>query len=207
MSTMHLALPRPSLLLLCAALSLGALPALAEKPAHAGGPGHGQQKEKKDKGGERRAERQDDRHHARPDARHDDRHGERSVERRDGGYRAPSGGDRTNISVNVQIGGYFSDVQRRSAVEYYEPRFRAGNCPPGLAKKHNGCQPPGQAKKWHRGAPLPRDVVYYPVPDAVVVRLGVPPAGHRYVRVATDILLIAIGTGMVIDAIEDLGRL
>ncbi|MBA3666551.1 MAG: hypothetical protein H0W65_02355 [Sphingomonas sp.] len=22
-----------------------------------------------------------------------------------------------------------------------------GNCPPGLAKKHNGCLPPGQAKK------------------------------------------------------------
>lgn len=24
-------------------------------------------------------------------------------------------------------------------------------CPPGLAKKHNGCLPPGQAKKLHRG--------------------------------------------------------
>lgn len=26
-----------------------------------------------------------------------------------------------------------------------------GNCPPGLAKKHNGCMPPGQAKKYYRG--------------------------------------------------------
>jgi len=25
------------------------------------------------------------------------------------------------------------------------------NCPPGLAKKHNGCLPPGQARKLHRG--------------------------------------------------------
>jgi len=24
-------------------------------------------------------------------------------------------------------------------------------CPPGLAKKHNGCMPPGQAKKLYRG--------------------------------------------------------
>jgi hypothetical protein len=24
---------------------------------------------------------------------------------------------------------------------------KRGNCPPGLAKKHNGCLPPGQAKK------------------------------------------------------------
>jgi Ni/Co efflux regulator RcnB len=39
------------------------------------------------------------------------------------------------------------------------------------------------------------------------VQLGAPPAGHRYVRVATDILLIAVGTGMVVDAIEDLDRM
>ena len=26
-------------------------------------------------------------------------------------------------------------------------RFASANCPPGLAKKHNGCMPPGQAKK------------------------------------------------------------
>ena len=204
--TMHFNLPRTRLLLLSAALSLGALPAMADKPAHAGGPQQGHQNDKhdrKDKGGERHGERRVDRQ---PD-RQPERRVERPVERRDGGYRAPSGADRTNINVNVQIGGYFTDAQRRGAVEYYEPRFRAGNCPPGLAKKRNGCMPPGQAKQWHRGAPLPRDVVYYPVPDAVVLRLGAPPAGHRYVRVATDILLIAVGTSMVIDAIEDLGRL
>jgi Ni/Co efflux regulator RcnB len=34
----------------------------------------------------------------------------------------------------------------------------------------------------------------------------VPPSGYRYVRVASDILLIAAGTGMVVDAIQDLGR-
>jgi hypothetical protein len=32
------------------------------------------------------------------------------------------------------------------------------------------------------------------------------PSGHKYVRVASDILLIAIGSSMVVDAIEDLGR-
>ena len=29
--------------------------------------------------------------------------------------------------------------------DYYAPGI--GGCPPGLAKKHNGCLPPGQAKK------------------------------------------------------------
>ena len=29
--------------------------------------------------------------------------------------------------------------------------YGVGGCPPGLAKKNNGCLPPGQAKKLHRG--------------------------------------------------------
>ena len=113
----------------------------------------------------------------------------------------------TSIGVNVKIGSYFGDSQRAVVRDYYEPRIRAGSCPPGLAKKNNGCLPPGQAKKWQVGRSLPGDVVYHSIPDSVLVQLGVPPAGHKYVRVAADILLIAVGTNMVIDAIVDLGRL
>lgn len=107
-------------------------------------------------------------------------------------------------ATEVKVGAYFVDQQRVAAKEYYARQYSAKRCPPGLAKKNNGCMPPGQAKKWAVGQPLPADVIYYPVPRAVVVQLGVPPAGHRYVRVANDILLIAIGSRMVIDAIEDL---
>lgn len=106
----------------------------------------------------------------------------------------------------VRVGAYFGDQQRAEAHSYYGTRYSSKHCPPGLAKKNNGCQPPGQAKKWAVGQPLPRTVVIYPVPQAVVVRLGVPPAGYRYVRAANDILLIAIGSSMVVDAIEDLMR-
>jgi len=109
------------------------------------------------------------------------------------------GGDRENLRV------YFGDQHRIVVHDYYERQFHSGHCPPGLAKKHNGCMPPGQAKRWHIGRPLPRDVIYYDLPPAIVVELGVPLPRHRYVRVAGDILLIAIGTGMVVDAIEDLG--
>ena len=100
------------------------------------------------------------------------------------------------------------DDQRRGVVHgYYDDEFRRGHCPPGLAKKHNGCMPPGQAKKnWHVGRALPADVVIYEVPAPLVVKLGTPPKGHKYVRVAGDILLIAIGTSIVVDAIADLGR-
>ena len=67
--------------------------------------------------------------------------------------------------------------------------------------------PPGQAKKWRVGRPLPRDVIFYDVPQPLVVQLGAPPSGHRYVRVAADILLITVGTAMVVDALQDLGRM
>lgn len=185
-------------------LSLGASAGWAGKPDHAGGGRDDDRYEKREKGDK------GDRGHGgkhRHD-RDDDRRGDRREVYRDGyrdGYRT---GDRSGsgVSVNIQIGNYFNDSQRRVAVDYYQPQFRAGKCPPGLAKKGNGCLPPGQAKAWKRGYALPPDVVYYPVPSSVSVRLGTPPAGYKYVRVAADILLIAVGTAMVVDAIEDLGN-
>ena len=102
---------------------------------------------------------------------------------------------------------HFDDSRRGHVHSYYDDEFRRGHCPPGLAKKHNGCMPPGQAKKkWHVGRAIPADVVIYEVPAPLVVKLGAPPKGHKYVRIAGDILLIAIGTSIVVDAITDLGR-
>jgi Ni/Co efflux regulator RcnB len=112
----------------------------------------------------------------------------------------------SGTSVEIRIGAYFEDHQRTEVQTYYGKQSAAGHCPPGLAKKNNGCLPPGQAKKWAMGQALPRDVVFYPVPNAVVVKIGLPPKGYKYVRVASDVLLIAIGSMIVIDAIEDLMR-
>jgi Ni/Co efflux regulator RcnB len=39
-----------------------------------------------------------------------------------------------------------------------------------------------------------------------MIQLGRPPSGYCYVRVAADILLIAVGSSMVVDAIEDADR-
>ena len=114
---------------------------------------------------------------------------------------------RDNGGSSVSVEFRFGDSDRRAVQEYYQSPARGKGCPPGLAKKNNGCMPPGQAKKWRVGQRLPAGVVYYPVPQPVVVQLGLPPAGYRYVRVANDILLMAIGTRMVVDAITDLGRI
>lgn len=114
---------------------------------------------------------------------------------------------------NARVGGsrgrndYFLDRHRTAIHDYYIQQSRSGRCPPGLASKQNGCIPPGQARKWQIGRQLPRDVIFYDLPPSLVHSLGPAPAGHRYVRVAADILLITIGTGMIVDAIQDLGRM
>ncbi|MGR9115780.1 MAG: hypothetical protein ACU85E_08435 [Gammaproteobacteria bacterium] len=105
----------------------------------------------------------------------------------------------------TETGGHFSVRHRDTIRDYYAEQFRSGRCPPGLAKKNNGCLPPGQAKRWSIGQPLPRDVIFYDLPPAIALAIGPAPAGYRYVRVASDILMIAVGTGMVMDAIQDLG--
>lgn len=129
----------------------------------------------------------------RQDERGDERQSQRK-NRQDKSSDARRGSEASSDMVQVQIGGYFQQQQREAARAYYGRPENRGFCPPGLAKK------------WRQGYPLPPSVVVYDVPRSVVLTLGVPPSGYRYVRVASDILLIAIGTSMVIDAIEDLVR-
>jgi hypothetical protein len=120
------------------------------------------------------------------------------------GNRGQDQGQNGERSASLSI--EFSVSDRDAIRDYYRERPSANHCPPGLAKKNNGCLPPGQAKKWAKGRPLPRDVVYHDLPGDLSIRLNAP-VGHRYVRIASDIVLLAMGTGMVLDAIEDLGRL
>ena len=180
---------------------------LAEKPGQDGesrkdaGPGRAQQGEWRNYYQER--EQREERY-KREKSQQDRAWQEYNRERQRRGYRSEAAPEGT--SVEIRIGGYFGYPQRAEVQQYYRERARRGFCPPGLAKKGNGCQPPGQARVWVVGQPLPPDVAYYPVEPAVRVRLGLPPPGHEFVRIASDILLIAVGTGMVIDAIEDLGR-
>ena len=51
----------------------------------------------------------------------------------------------------------------RFGAGYDQQRF-SGSCPPGLAKKNNGCLPPGQAKKLAVGSRLPNYLSRYNVP-------------------------------------------
>ena len=106
----------------------------------------------------------------------------------------------------VPRGKHFDERQRTVVHDYYDEQFQRGHCPPGLAKKHNGCMPPGQAKQWIIGQQLPEGVAYYRLPSALAAQIGQPPAGQRYVRVADDILLITPATRLVLDVLQNLGR-
>ena len=110
-------------------------------------------------------------------------------------------GDEAGASISIRIG----DSDRETIRAYYGSEFSSGRCPPGLSKKNNGCMPPGQAKKWAMGRRLPGNVIYHGLPAGLSARLNIP-SGSQYVRVGADILLIAAGTGLILDAIEDLSR-
>ena len=100
---------------------------------------------------------------------------------------------------------HFGSREREAVREYYVEQHGRGTCPPGLAKKNNGCLPPGQAKKRYSvGKALPSTVVVHDLPREVSVRIGPAPRGYRYGIVDGDIVKLAIGTALVVDAIDGL---
>jgi hypothetical protein len=110
------------------------------------------------------------------------------------------GGDRDRVIV-------FSDRDREAVRGYWVETYGRGNCPPGLAKKNDGCMPPGLAKKRYVvGQALPATVVVQEAPPVLVRRLAPAPAGYQYVVVDGDVLKLAVGTRMVVDAISSLVR-
>lgn len=99
----------------------------------------------------------------------------------------------------------FTTKERKATESYFVEKHGRGHCPPGLAKKNNGCLPPGQAKKRYVvGHPLPVNVVREEVPADLAVRIGAPPAGYVYAVVDGDLVKLAVGTAMVVDAIQGL---
>lgn len=104
--------------------------------------------------------------------------------------------DEVKIITGILRGLYGGGDEK---VEFTRPS--GSFCPPGLAKKNNGCMPPGQAKKYAVGQRLPDNVTFGDLPRALRDALGVPPQGKKYVRVDNDILLIESATKLVLDAI------
>lgn len=107
----------------------------------------------------------------------------------------------------IQNGAYFNDEQRQKARQYYSQTYTHGQkCPPGLAKKNNGCMPPGQAKKLAIGQPVPQGVAVYSVAQPVLRQLPPAPNGYRYARIGDDIVLVQQQNKLIVDIIVGLLR-
>jgi Ni/Co efflux regulator RcnB len=165
------------LLALALASALVAAPGFAkDKGDDHPGKGHGKHAQKEEAKAEKRAAKEQEK-----ERKHADKRGDRD---------------------EIRPGAYFNDQHRTHARQYYSEHYgSAKRCPPGLAKKNNGCMPPGQAKKLAVGQPVPTGVTLYPVPQPVIVQLPPPPYGYRYARVGNDIVLVQNRNQIVIDVI------
>lgn len=80
---------------------------------------------------------------------------------------------------------------------------QAKPCPPGLAKRDNGCLPPGIAKKrYFIGQKLPEGIPYELITDLQYYGLTPPNGNWLYYMVDDDILRIADDTFTVLEAFE-----
>lgn len=80
-----------------------------------------------------------------------------------------------------------------------EPRHVRRACPPGLAKKHNGCMPPGHARHVVVGQALPPGAVFV-VPQRVRRTLPPPPVGYRYAVIDNQVVLVS-NNNLVVDIV------
>jgi Ni/Co efflux regulator RcnB len=113
--------------------------------------------------------------------------------------------ERREEAREIRQGAYFTPHHRDEVHRYYVEHYGGKKgCPPGLAKKNNGCLPPGQARKWAVGEPIPRGVVVYNVPQPVLTYLPPVPVGYRYERVGGDLVMIRISDRVVVDIMLDL---
>jgi hypothetical protein len=119
--------------------------------------------------------------------------------------KKPEKAKQKNQQGEVRVVVTFDTRHREVAREYFVETRGRGKCPPGLAKKNNGCLPPGQAKKRYAvGHRLSERIVLEEPPRELLVRIGPPPEGYRYAVVDGDLLKLAVGTLLVVDAIDGL---
>jgi Ni/Co efflux regulator RcnB len=106
-------------------------------------------------------------------------------ERADPRVRVDDVGQGTHFARKpTQPGAWFNDRTRAAVRRYY------------------ASHPAGGHAAWEIGKPLPRGEKAGPVPHAIAESLPRLPPGHRYRAVDGDILLIATGSGIVVDGIS-----
>ncbi len=114
--------------------------------------------------------------------------------------------DHRSDQAGANNGAHFDQHQRAVVLKHFANKKHQRKCPPGLAKKNNGCNPPGQVKQWQLGQQLSNDVIRDQLSPRLEQQLGQAPTGYRYARVDNDILLLELGSMIVFDMILGLGE-
>jgi hypothetical protein len=110
-------------------------------------------------------------------------------------------GKKPGVERNAADRAYtrLGDYEREILRDYYGSEE---NCPPGLARKNNGCLPPGIAKKRYEvGKRLGDDVIVIDLPYGLESRLPRLPGGHGYRLIDGDLGVVELATLVVLDAI------
>jgi Ni/Co efflux regulator RcnB len=108
----------------------------------------------------------------------------------DRGPRVRDAREARGVEVVVRAGGVNVTVQNTIRTYYADK-----------PKKARGL-PPGAARNYARGKRLPPGIAKQALPPDLERRLTVPP-GHQYIVVDSDVLLVAVSTGIVVDILLD----
>lgn len=117
----------------------------------------------------------------------------------------PSKESRPLPTLNMVV----SQRDRDAAFGYYRDEIAAGRCPAPLVRKGKECSAPPAptARAWKLDQPLPDGVKAEAPPPGLIAKLSPSPAGHQYLRVDTDILVVGLGTRNVAALVVDVSRL
>ncbi len=105
-----------------------------------------------------------------------------------------------------EVGKHFDDRLRSAVRDFFTANRGSGPCPPGLMLKNARCESPLAERPWKLGQPLPAQASPKDAPPQLLEKLGPPPAGHGYVQLDGDLLLIHLASRTVVDAVLDLGQ-
>jgi hypothetical protein len=105
-----------------------------------------------------------------------------------------------------EVGKHFSTALRGAVRDHFTANRGNGPCPPGVVLKSGRCEAALSERAWKLGQPLQSGQSPKELPATLQEKLGPAPAGHRYVQLDADLLLINNDTRVVVDAVLDLGQ-
>lgn len=117
-----------------------------------------------------------------------------------GKHAERNGSNKSETYIKGNSRGFLIPSGDKQKILSYLENTRGKKCPPGLAKKNNGCLPPGQAKRYAIGHRLTTD--NRSLPQKLLDILSPPPQGSFYRMVDNDVVLVSQQNQQIMDAVS-----